>query len=65
MVINGDSDDKTPLPGVKLAAEAARTAYEKASAGERLVLKIEEKTGHSVTPESTKQAVAWLERWLK
>jgi dienelactone hydrolase len=65
LVINGDSDDKTPLPGVKLAAEAAREAYEKAGVPERFVLKIEEKTGHQVRPESTKEAVAWFERWLK
>jgi dienelactone hydrolase len=64
LVINGDSDDKTPLPGVKLAAEAARAAYEKAGVPERFVLKIQEKTGHQVTPESTKEAVAWFERWL-
>jgi dienelactone hydrolase len=65
LVINGDSDDKTPLPGVKLAAEAARAAYEKAGSGERFVLKIQERTGHSVTPESTKEAAGWLEKWLK
>jgi len=65
LVINGDSDDKTPLPGVKLAADAARAAYEKAGAGERFVLKIEDRTGHSVTSESTKEAVGWLERWLR
>jgi dienelactone hydrolase len=64
LVINGDSDDKTPLPGVKLAAEAAQTAYEKTGVPERFVLKIQEKTGHQVTPESTKEAVAWFERWL-
>jgi dienelactone hydrolase len=64
LVINGDSDDKTPLPGVKLAADAARAAYEKAGVPERFVLKVEEKTGHQVTPESTKEAVAWFERWL-
>jgi predicted esterase len=64
LVINGDSDDKTPLAGVKLAADAARAAYEQAGVPERFVLKIEEKTGHQVTPESTKEAVAWFERWL-
>jgi predicted esterase len=64
MVINGDSDDKTPLPGVHLAADAARAAYERARASDKFVLKVQEKTGHAVTPESTKEAVAWFERWL-
>jgi len=65
MVINGDSDDKTPLPGVKLAAEAAKGAYEKAGAGDRFVLIVQQKTGHQVKPESLKEAVDWFEKWLK
>ena len=64
LVINGDSDDKTPLPGVKLAADAARAAYEKAGAADRFVLIVQDKTGHQVKPESTEEAVAWLEKWL-
>jgi dienelactone hydrolase len=65
LVINGDSDDKTPLPGVKLAAEAARAAYQKAGVPDHFVLNIQENTGHRVNPESTKQAVEWVEKWLK
>jgi dienelactone hydrolase len=60
LVINGDGDDKTPLPGVKLAADAARAAYAKAGAADKFKLKIQERTGHAVTPESTKEAVEWL-----
>jgi dienelactone hydrolase len=64
LVINGDSDDKTPLPGVKLAADAAKAAYEKAGVSDRFVLIIEEKTGHQVKAEPMKEAVAWFEKWL-
>lgn len=64
MVINGDSDDKTPLPGVKLAANAAKAAYEKAGAADHFILIVEEKTGHQVKPEPLKQAVEWFEKWL-
>jgi dienelactone hydrolase len=64
MVINGDSDDKTPLPGVELAAGAAKAAYEKAGAADRFVLKVQEKTGHAVSPESTKEAVEFLVKYL-
>jgi dienelactone hydrolase len=60
LVINGDRDDKTPLPGVKLAADAARAAYEKAGAADKFKLIIQEKTGHAVTAQSTKEAVEWL-----
>jgi predicted esterase len=64
LVINGDSDDKTPLPGVKLAADAARATYEKAGVADRFVLKVQEKTGHKVNDDSLAEAVAWFEKWL-
>ena len=65
LVINGDSDAHTPLPSVKLATDAAATAYHAARADDHLVLRIEEKTAHKVTPESEKEAVEWFVRWLK
>jgi dienelactone hydrolase len=65
LVINGDSDDHTPLPGVKECAEAARQAYHKANADERFTLRIQEKTGHAVKPESERAAIEWFVKWLK
>jgi dienelactone hydrolase len=64
MVINGDSDANTPLEGVKIAGAAAREAYEKAGVPERFVLKIQEKTGHRVNPDSTAEAVEWFVKWF-
>jgi dienelactone hydrolase len=65
MVINGDSDNHTPLPGVKLATDAAAAAYRAADADDRFVVRIEEKTAHKVTTESQHAAVEWFARWLK
>ena len=65
LVINGDSDDKTPLPGLELCASAARRAYSRAAAGEKFRLLIQEKTGHSVTPASQQIALEWFVKWLK
>lgn len=65
MVINGDTDDHTPLPGVKLAVAAALTAYQAAKAEDHLVVRIEEKTGHKVTDESDAAAMEWFVKWLK
>jgi dienelactone hydrolase len=65
MVINGDSDNHTPLPGVKLATDAAAAAYRAAGAEDHLVVRIEEKTAHKVTAESQHAAVEWFVRWLK
>ena len=65
LAINGDSDDKTPLPGLELCAAAARRAYASAAAEEKFRLLIQEKTGHSVTPVSQQIAVDWFVQWLK
>jgi fermentation-respiration switch protein FrsA (DUF1100 family) len=64
MVINGDQDTRNPLPGVMLAADAARAAYMNANAPEHFVLNIQQNTGHSVTSSSMDAAVAWFQRWL-
>jgi dienelactone hydrolase len=65
LVINGDSDARTPIPGLEECADAARQAYGKANAGEKFVLRVQEKTGHKVTPESLDAAIEWFVKWLK
>ena len=65
MVINGDSDSLTPLPGVMLAANSASEAYAKAGAKERFVLKVQRNTGHSVNGDSLRAAIDWFVSWLK
>ena len=63
--INGDSDLRTPLPGLKLCTDAAKTAYKAANAEDRFVARIEPKTGHKVTKDSQDAAVEWFVKWLK
>ena len=65
MVINGDSDSLTPLPGVMLAANNALEAYAKAGAKEKFVLKVQKNTGHSVNDDSLRAAIDWFVLWLK
>jgi dienelactone hydrolase len=65
LVINGDSDNRTPLPGLKECTDAAEAVYREADASDRFVVRIEEKTGHKVTPESQQAAVEWFAKWLK
>lgn len=65
LVINGDSDPRTPLPGVMESAAATRKAYGAEHAGDRFSLLIQEKTGHKVTDESRQAAIAWFTKWLK
>jgi dienelactone hydrolase len=65
LVINGDSDPRTPIGGVRECVEAARIAYAAQGAAERLVLHLQPDTGHQVTAEADRAALAWFERWLK
>ena len=65
MTINGDSDPRTPLAGLKLCTDAAQAAYHAAGADDHFVVRIEEKTGHKVNPDSQSAAVDWFVKWLK
>lgn len=65
LVINGDSDNLTPLPGLSECTDAAQNAYVAARAEDRFALRIQEHTGHQVTPDSERAAIQWFVRWLK
>ncbi len=65
LVINGDSDPRTPLPGLMECVENARVAYRRAKADDKFKLKIQPNTGHAVTPAARQEAIAWLQQWLK
>lgn len=65
LVINGDSDNHTPLPGLQECIDAAQQAYRAAGAEDRFVVCIQENTGHQVTPESERAAIDWFVKWLR
>lgn len=65
LIINGDSDPRTPIGGVRECMAAAEQAYKALDASERLVLHLQPNTGHQVTPEGDRAALAWFEKWLK
>ncbi len=65
LVINGDSDPRTPMPGVMECATRARQAYANARAEDKFQLLIQEKTGHAVAPAARQAAMAWFVKWLK
>jgi predicted esterase len=65
LAINGDSDPRTPPPGVAECAEAARAAYGAAGAADKFALFLQPHTAHRVTPEGYARAQAWLVRWLQ
>jgi dienelactone hydrolase len=65
LVINGDSDDRTPLPGVREAFAAAEEAYRHARVPDRVVLHIQPNTGHAFTDRAEQAAIDWFVRWLR
>jgi dienelactone hydrolase len=65
LVINGDSDPRTPMAGVRQSAAAAERAYTAAGARDKFVLQVMADTGHENTPEIEKAMVEWFVRWLK
>jgi dienelactone hydrolase len=65
LVVNGDSDPRTPLAGVRESAAAADRAYRAAGAADKFVLQILPNVGHEQTPEYEQAMVDWFVRWLK
>ncbi|HEY2930116.1 MAG TPA: alpha/beta fold hydrolase [Acidobacteriota bacterium] len=65
MLINGDSDPLTPLSSVMECVNSAKKAYAQSHAEDKFVLRIQEKTGHSVTPASRRAAIDWFAKWMK
>ena len=61
-LINGETDPRTPLPGLQECIKAAQTAY-KSTPG-RFGFLIQPDTGHQVRPESLAGAVEWLAHFL-
>lgn len=63
LVINGDSDARTPLPGLMECVNAAKAAYQDHPANFEFVLQPD--TGHKVNPESLGKAIQWLASHLR
>jgi dienelactone hydrolase len=64
LVINGDSDSRTPLPGVEEAVTVARATYTRMGAEEKLGLYLQPNAGHVFTPVAELVMGDWFARWL-
>jgi dienelactone hydrolase len=65
LVINGDSDSLTPVPGLMEVVEKTKAAYAQANAADKFKFTLQSNTGHDVTPRALRDVIAWLEQWLK
>lgn len=64
LVVNGDSDPRTPLAGVEEAVAIARRAYTRMGAEEKLGLYLQPNAGHVFTPVAELVMADWFARWL-
>jgi dienelactone hydrolase len=64
LVVNGDSDPRSPLGGVREAAASAERAYKAAGVPEKFVFLLEVDAAHEVTAEAREAALKWFVRWL-
>jgi dienelactone hydrolase len=65
LILNGELDPNCPLGGAEIAFAAARDAYAKAGAADRLTIDVAKGAGHTVTPAQRTLALDWLVRQLK
>jgi dienelactone hydrolase len=65
LVINSDSDNHTPLPGVQECVAAAQKIYTADDAPNNFTVIIQKNSGHTVKPESERAAIEWFVKWLK
>ena len=65
LVINGDSDPRTPLAGVQEAVALARQTYIKMNADDKLGVYLQPDAGHVVTPVAELVMADWFVKWLK
>jgi dienelactone hydrolase len=64
LVINGDSDPRTPLAGVQEAVAAARSVYTRIGVEDRLGLYLQPNAAHVFTPVAELVMADWFAKWL-
>jgi dienelactone hydrolase len=65
LVINGDSDVRTPLAGVEEAVAIARRAYIRMNAEDRLAVYLQPNAGHVFTRVAELVMADWFAKWLR
>jgi len=64
LVLSTELDPNCPLPGAKLAFEAATDAYNAVHAGNKLKMDIAPNEPHRYTAKHIQMTVAWFKKWL-
>ena len=64
IVVNGDSDPRSALGGVRVAVAAAEKAYTSGGARDKFRFLLQIDTAHEVTDEAHDEVLKWFVRWL-
>ncbi|CAI7771377.1 unnamed protein product [Closterium sp. NIES-53] len=64
LILNGESDPRCPVEGLRGAVQRAEEAYSRAGAAQRLEFHVEPGVGHEVTDAMWGKAIAWLQTCL-
>jgi len=64
LVLNTEEDQNCPLPGAKLAFEAATNTYRGDGALDKLKIDIELHQPHRYTPKHMDMTIEWFKKWL-
>ena len=65
LIVNSDSDQNCPLPGVEECVAAAQKIYRADHAENHFGAIIQKNSGHLVKPASEQAMIDWFVRWLK
>ncbi len=65
LVINGDSDARTPMPGLMNCITPTERAYQAANAADKFMFYSQKDTAHTVTAPALQVAIEWFVKWLR
>lgn len=64
LILNTEKDPNNPLPGAKLAFDAATNAYRSKKALNKLQIDVEPNQPHTFTPKHIEMTIDWFKKWL-
>ena len=64
LLLNTQNDQNCPLPGARLAFDAATKAYQSANALDKLKIDVAPNEPHRYTPKHVELTIEWFKKWL-
>jgi len=64
LLLSTENDQNCPLPGARVAFDAAINAYQSVNAEDKLKIDVEPNEPHRFTPRHEEMTIQWFKRWL-